>query len=101
MRGEQGTSTQARQLGAIPFIESLDTRDTSIGKEDVIGEDGRLRAEGMPGCKQEVVTLVTRIGCEQQATAGGFLQRRSWTGRAQWVDSGWFRERVSRMAQLV
>ena len=53
MRGEQGTSTQARQLGAIPFIEPLDTRDTSIGKDDVIGEDGRLRAEGMPGCKQD------------------------------------------------
>ncbi len=85
MWGVQGTSTQARQLGAIPFIEPLDTRDTSSGKEDVIGEDGWLGAEGMAGCKQKVVTFVTRIGCEQHAAADSFLQRRSWAGRAQWV----------------
>jgi hypothetical protein len=49
MGGAQGTGAQTCQVGVIPFTEPMDDGDPCFGREDVIGEDGRLRAEGMPG----------------------------------------------------
>jgi len=66
----------------------MDEGDACLGSEDVIGQDGRLRAEGMAGGEQEVVALVSGIGGEEQATAAGLHQGRSWAGWVQGV-GGW------------
>jgi hypothetical protein len=58
-------------MGVILFTEPVDGGDPCFGREDVIGQDTRLRAEGMLGREQEVAALVSRVGCEQQATASG------------------------------
>ena len=87
MRRMQGAGRQAGKLSVIPCFEPVDSRDACIGKEEVAGEDGWLRAEEMPGIYEELVTLVSRVGGEQKATAGGFMQRGRRAGRMQRV--GW------------
>ena len=89
MWGTQGTIAQTCQVGVITLTEPVDGGDSSLGREDVIGQNARLCAEGMPGGEQEVVALVTWIGCEQQATAGGLEQGRRWAGCVQGI-GGWF-----------
>jgi len=61
----------------IPLTEAVDEGDACLGREDVIGQDARLRAEGMAGGEQEVVALVSGVGREEQATAAGLEQGRS------------------------
>jgi len=69
----------------IPLPQPLDEGNACLRSQNVIGEDARLRAEGMAGGEQEVVTLVSRVGGEEQATAAGFEQRRRWRRRVQGV----------------
>jgi len=66
----------------------MDDGDPCFGREDVIGEDGGLCAEGMAGGEQEVVALVSGIGGEEQTNAGGLEQGRSWAGCVQGVGRG-------------
>jgi hypothetical protein len=49
MGGAQGTGAQTCQVGVITITEPVDEGDACCRSEDVIGEDARLRAEGMPG----------------------------------------------------
>ena len=44
MRGAQGTGAEACQVGAILFTEPGDAGNACLGSEDVVGEDGWLRA---------------------------------------------------------
>ncbi len=80
MGGAQGTGAQTCQLAVIAFPEAVDEGDTCLGSQDIIGEDARLRAEGMAGGEQEEVALVSRVGGEEQATAAGLHQGRSRAG---------------------
>ena len=82
MWGSQWGSRQAGQVGVISFVEPVESRETFIGKEEVIGGGGWLRAEEMPGGNDEMVTFVSRVEREQEATAGGFAQWRSRARRA-------------------
>jgi len=89
MGGAQGSGAQTGQLGVITLTEPVDEGDVCCRSEDVIGENARLQAEGMAGGEQEVVALVRGIGGEEQATAAGLHQGRSWAGCVQGV-GGWF-----------
>jgi len=73
----------------IALTEAVNEGDACCGSEDVIGQDGGLRAEGMAGGEQEVVALVSGIGGEEQATAGGLEQWRGWRRCVQGVGR-WF-----------
>jgi hypothetical protein len=73
----------------IPLTEPVDEGDACLGREDVIGQDARLRAEGMAGGEQEEVALVRGVGGEEQATAAGLEQGSSWRRGVQGV-GGWF-----------
>jgi len=72
----------------IALTEPVDEGDTCCRSEDVIGENARLRAEGMAGGEQEVAALVSGVGGEEQAAASGLEQGRSWAGCVQGV-GGW------------
>src|SRR5438128_8492352 len=75
-------------MGVITLTEPVDAGDSSLGREDVRGENARLCAEGMLGGEQEVVALVTGVGREEQATAGGLEQGRRWAGCVQGISRG-------------
>jgi hypothetical protein len=51
MWGAQGTIAQTCQVGVITLTEPVDGGDIYFGREDVIGENGRLCTERMPGCE--------------------------------------------------
>ena len=61
MWGVQRCGREARQVGVIWFREPVDGWNALIGKKEVVGEDGGLFTEGMPGGDEEVVTLVGGI----------------------------------------
>ncbi len=88
MWAAQGTIAQTCQVGVLTLIEPVDAGDSSLGREDVRGENARLCAEGMPGGEQEVVALVTGVGREEQATAGSLQQGRRWAGCVQGIGRG-------------
>lgn len=99
--GVQGTSRQARKVGAIPLSEPLDGGDTFIGKEDIVGEDGRF-------AQRECRVVSTRWWRSSPGSSASKMRLRaaSCTGEAgpderNGSAGGWLRERVSRMAQFV
>ena len=70
-----GTGAEACELAVVAFTEPVDGGDACFRGENVIGQDGRLGAEGMFGRKQELVAIVGWVRSEQQARACGLEQR--------------------------
>jgi len=94
MGGADGSGAQTGQLAVFALTEPVDEGDACCRSQDVIGQDGGLRAEGMASCEQEVVALVSGVGREEQATAAGLHQGRRWAGRVQGV-GGWLAQGAS------
>jgi len=80
IRGADGTGAQARELAVVTFAQPVDGGDACFRDEDVIGQDGRLRAEGMLRRDQELAAVILWVGSEKQATASGLEQGRSGAG---------------------
>ena len=53
MQGAHGTGAQTGQMGVVPLTEPMEEGDACFRSQDVIGENGGLRAEGMAGGRQE------------------------------------------------
>ncbi len=74
-----GTGTQARELVVVTLAQPVDSGDACFRGEKVVGQDARLRAEGMFGGEQQLAAVAGWVGSEQEARASSLQHGRSWT----------------------
>ncbi len=69
-----GTGTQTRELVVVALAQPVDGRGAGFRGKKIIGQDARLRAEGMFGGEQQLAAVAGGIGSQQQARACGLEQ---------------------------
>lgn len=71
MERANGAGTETSELGGFAFTQAVDGGNALRSGGNLVGEDGRWRAEGVFWGKQEVCVFLSRVGSEEEVAAGG------------------------------